>query len=65
MVSKIQLNEKQLEKNGLPIWDNDFFEEKAFQDRNDKISRRCLKCGRWFTTFKKTNYVLCSDCGKI
>lgn len=65
MVSKIQLNEKQLKKNDLPTWD---VERKVITKKGKYsklfVSRRCLKCGVWFKTRINESFVLCRDCGK-
>lgn len=64
MVSKIELNEKQLLKAGLPSWDCDNYVGDNYLSRA-RIKRRCKKCGRFFVTFAKTDFVLCAECGKV
>lgn len=64
MVSKIQLNEQQLKKSGLCVYDDEqIVPDKYFS--HCRVRKRCLKCGKYFITFRKTGFVLCKKCGEV
>ena len=63
MVSKVQLNELQLKKSGLPTWDIERgLHKKRFQGY---LEKRCLKCGKFFRTKNSDEFVLCVSCGSV
>jgi hypothetical protein len=64
VVSKIQLNEQQLRKAGLPTWDVDNYSGDDFISRA-RVKKRCKKCGKFFVTYKKVDFVICAKCGKV